>query len=68
MSSELRPARGEKDYQRCPRSPDGKHQPHPPPAHIGDQDETQAFVDVSCRYCGQSGCVIVITQNTEVDR
>ena len=43
----------------CPKSPDGPEAPHSPDWNTitVDFDGGEAYIDVSCQFCGRSGCL-----------
>jgi hypothetical protein len=59
--------RTDEDRQSCNMSSDGKHDPDWKTVTI-DDDGGQLYVDVSCKACGNSGCIgDLITLKDDID-
>ena len=55
-------------WEHCQESPTGGHEPSPVSADLHREGNT-LYIDISCRHCGQSGCVVRINDVTleEID-
>lgn len=55
----------ERIANRCPDSPTGKHEPdHLSVAPVTDLDR-QFIVDVTCKWCGRSGSVSIVSTDIQ---
>ena len=43
-------------YEHCKVASDGKHEPDPETFHL-EHDGDGVYLDVYCKFCGQSGCI-----------
>lgn len=56
----------DKDFSVCEASPTGEHRMDLATVQIGDHDDECVWIDVNCMFCGQSGCIIQISEDTDV--